>query len=126
MSKIKALIQDNPSITLGNQKWNGAAPIFNSIVELIIKFWYNKLFKLNNKLNFIIYIIETNKKISEAKVWVKKYLIADSLERIFLLSIIRGINDNKLISNPIHIPSQEEDEIEIIEPAINVDKNVNL
>lgn len=26
--KIKLLIQFNPSITLGNQKWNGATPLF--------------------------------------------------------------------------------------------------
>lgn len=32
--------------------------------------------------------------------------------------IIRGIKDNKLISNPIHILNQEEAEIEIIVPKI--------
>lgn len=40
----------------------------------------------------------------------------DSLEKIFLLSIIKGIKDNKLISNPIHIPIQEVEEIEIKVP----------
>lgn len=34
--KIKLFIQVNPSITLGNQKWKGAAPLFNKRVELII------------------------------------------------------------------------------------------
>lgn len=34
----KELFQDKPSIILGNQKWKGAAPNFNIIVELIIKF----------------------------------------------------------------------------------------
>lgn len=69
---------------------------------------------------FTIYIIEINKKIKEANAWVKKYLIADSLENKFLLSIMRGINDNKLISNPIHILSQDEEEITIIVPNIKV------
>lgn len=47
----------------------------------------------------------------EAKTWVKKYFNEDSVAIKFLLSIMRGINDNKLISKPIHIPIQEEDEI---------------
>jgi hypothetical protein len=33
--KIKPLNQSKPSMTPGNQKWNGAAPIFNSSVELV-------------------------------------------------------------------------------------------
>lgn len=51
-------------------------------------------------------------------VCTKKYLIADSEYKIFLLSIIKGINDNKLISSPIHIPSHDEEEIVIILPSI--------
>jgi hypothetical protein len=39
VNKINELIHESPSITLGNQKWKGAAPNFKSIVELIIKFW---------------------------------------------------------------------------------------
>lgn len=34
--KIKLFIQGIPSDTLGNQKWNGAVPIFNIIVDKII------------------------------------------------------------------------------------------
>lgn len=55
-----------------------------------------------------------------------KYLIADSEEKIFLLSIIKGIKDNKLISNPIHIPNHEEEEIVIIDPVINIIINKNF
>jgi hypothetical protein len=40
--------------------------------------------------------------------------------------IIKGINDNKLISNPIHAPNQEFEEIVINVPLINVIKNNNL
>lgn len=50
--KIKLFIHLNPSEILGNQKWKGAAPIFNNIMEEIkifnkLKFW-NK-FKFKNK-----------------------------------------------------------------------------
>jgi hypothetical protein len=75
---------------------------------------------------FIIYKIETNKKIKDANVCIRKYLIADSLDKIFLLSIIRGINDNKLISKPIHIPSQEDEEMAIKDPSIREDKKIIL
>lgn len=37
VSIIDAVIQFNPSITSGNQKWNGAAPIFVSNAVLMIK-----------------------------------------------------------------------------------------
>jgi hypothetical protein len=44
--KIKLLIQFNPSITLGNQKWKGATPLFNINEEekiiLINKFIFVK------------------------------------------------------------------------------------
>lgn len=53
-------------------------------------------------------------------------MIADSFENKFFLSIMRGINDNKLISRPIHIPSHEEEEIEIKVPKIKVEKKINL
>lgn len=65
-----------------------------------------------------------NKKIKEASVWVKKYLIADSEPIMFLLSIIKGIKDIKLISSPIHIPNQEEDEIVNRLPKIIIIKKI--
>lgn len=73
-----------------------------------------------------MYKMEINKKINEAKLCVRKYLIEDSLDSIFLLSDIKGINDNKLISNPTHIPNQEEEEIEIAVPVNKVIKKINL
>lgn len=52
--KIKLFNQDNPSTILGNQKWNGAAPIFINIDELII----NDIILLISKfLNMIIFIM---------------------------------------------------------------------
>ena len=67
-----------------------------------------------------------NNKTDEANAWVKKYFKDASVERRLLEFIIKGINDNKLISNPIQIPSQEVDEIKIKEPIIKVIKNNNL
>lgn len=46
-----------------------------------------------------------NKNTVEAIAWIKKYFIDDSLEYLLLFIFIIGINDNKLISNPIHVPS---------------------
>lgn len=42
VSKIRQFIHDRPSITSGNQKWKGAAPIFVKRAELKI----NKIFLL--------------------------------------------------------------------------------
>lgn len=74
----------------------------------------------------MMYIIITNKKMREAKTWIKKYLIEDSLEIKLLWSIIKGIKDIKLISSPIHIPIQEDEEIVIKVPVIKVVMNKNL
>lgn len=60
--------------------------------------------------------IIANKRIKEANVWVKKYFRVLSLEFKFLLSFIRGIKDNRLISNPIQALSQEFAEILIRVP----------
>lgn len=65
-----------------------------------------------------------NKKIKEAKAWTRKYLILDSVEVKLFVLIIKGIKDNKLSSKPIHIPIQEEEEIVIIVPEINVIKKI--
>lgn len=62
----------------------------------------------------------------EARVWVKKYLIEASEEYIFLYIENNGIIEIMLISRPIHIPSQEYEEIEIRVPIIIVKKNINL
>lgn len=52
--KIKLLYQSKLSITLGNQKWKGAAPILNISVIQIIKI--DKLI-----FNFIIKLLLINK-----------------------------------------------------------------
>lgn len=96
------------------------------MVELIIIFSFQKFKKLKKKLNLVIYKMAVKRKIKDAKAWIKKYLIADSVEIKLFVSIIRGIKDNKLISNPIHIPIQEEEEIAIKDPVISVVIKINL
>lgn len=113
-----------PSITLGNQKWKGAVPLFISIVEqiniIILSLGSVSKFKGINKTTI------PNKKIEEANAWVKKYFKEDSEENKFFDLIIRGIKDNKLISRPIHILNQENEEIVIKVPVI-IDKiKINL
>lgn len=51
-----------------------------------------------------------------------KYFSEASLEKIFFLLFIRGIIDNRLISNPIHIPMVEYEEIVMRVPRIIVKK----
>jgi len=107
VNKIRLLIQSIPSIISGNQKWKGAAPIFNNNDELIIisiNILISKI-SLIKLFNIIIIKIE-NKKIVEANAWIKKYLIEDSVEYELFFFFNRGINDNKLISKPIQVPIQ--------------------
>lgn len=83
----------------------------------------NKLnLKFTNKYSKII----ENKKMAEARAWVKKYFKEDSEENKFFDLIIKGIKDNKLISNPIQILNHEADETAIRVPIIIKIKNKNL
>lgn len=59
-----------------------------------------------------------NKKLMEARAWVKKYFKEPSEVSKLLELEIRGINLNKLISMPIQHPNHELDEM-----AIKVLKN---
>lgn len=78
--------------------------------------------KFTNKYNKII----ENKKIAEAKAWVRKYFKEDSEENKFFDLIIKGIKDNKLISKPIQILNQDVEETAIRVPIIINIKNKNL
>lgn len=76
-------------------------------------------------MNERIIIIE-NSKIVEAKAWVIKYFREASEEYMFLVFDIKGIIERRLISSPIHILSQEYDEIEIKVPIIKKFRKIIL
>lgn len=110
----KQFIQSNPSITSGNQKWNGAIPIFVKSLEFIVSISVDCIVMLASIfILFIIKIID-RRIIVDAIAWTIKYLIDDSDVRIFFWLCIKGIIESRLISSPNHIPSHEYDEIEII------------
>lgn len=79
VKRINEFIQFNPSITSGNQKWKGAAPILIINAEFIIII--NELFTrgISNSSFNIIRSIAINK-IIEANACVIKYFIDDSAE----------------------------------------------
>lgn len=72
MSKIKHENQFNPSIMEGNQMWNGIklSLINNGIINIKLLF--------NIKNNDLL-IRKINNKI-DAKAWIKKYFMVDSIE----------------------------------------------
>lgn len=70
-------------------------------------------------------MIIANNKTADAIAWVKKYLREASVD-IKLLSLIRGIKDNKLISKPIQALNQELDDTVINVPTIKIKKNMIL
>ena len=56
----------------------------------------------------------------EAKAWIRKYFIVDSIEYIFVFKLNIGIIENRFNSKPIHIVSQLDEEIVIIVLKINI------
>lgn len=58
---------------------------------------------------------QNTKNVHEAMAWIRKYFKEDSLDKIFFLLVIKGINDSIFISKPIQVPSQFEEEIEIVD-----------
>ena len=70
-NKIKQLVQFIPSTTSGNQKWNGAIPIFIKRAELKLNIIEFSMFFIKKKF-FDSKIIEI-RRIKEAKACDKKY-----------------------------------------------------
>jgi len=103
----KQFIQLSPSITSGNQKWNGAIPIFVSRAEFIVRIVRLLISKFIGMFFLIIITIIEARIIVDAIACTIKYLIDDSVDKIFFWFCIKGIIDKRLISNPSHIPSQE-------------------
>lgn len=87
----------------------------------------DQLIRVNSFILFkIINMMILNKNDVDANAWTRKYFIADSEEYKFFGLEIRGTKLIKLISNPIHVPSQEDDEIDTHVPEINVVKKIIL
>jgi hypothetical protein len=137
VNRISALFQLNPSITSGNQKWNGAAPnliisaefsisINVEFIRGLINSFVNLFLFLIYLLFLIIYIITDINRIRDAIACVIKYFIDASVEKTFFFSEKIGITDNRLISSPIHILNQEYDETEISVPDTMEVMNINL
>lgn len=70
--------------------------------------------------------ITANSKVAEAKACVKKYFNDASVVIIFLVLVIRGIKERRLISNPIQAPNQELAEIVINDPLRRDIRNKSL
>lgn len=117
------MIQFKPSITIGNQKWKGAIPIFiikdDAKIILIFEFKFKIIFHSIRKENKII----ENNKILDAIACVRKYFREASEENKLFSFIVRGIKDNKLISNPIQTLNHEEELTLINVPRNSVNKN---
>ena len=71
------------------------------------------------------FIPSLNSSVAEASTCTMKYFSEASVLYIFLTLDIRGINDIRLISNPIHAPSHELDETDTnIPPTRVVSKSI--
>lgn len=70
-------------------------------------------------------MIESNNKI-DAKDWIIKYKIDDSIVKDALLDKIKEIKEIKLISKPIQILNQELEEITSNDLKITIIKKINL
>jgi hypothetical protein len=64
-----------------------------------------------------------NSKVAEASTCTMKYFNEASVLYIFLTFDIRGMNDIKLISSPIHAPSHEFEDTDTNIPLIKVISN---
>jgi hypothetical protein len=109
----------SPSITPGNHQWRGAAPLLSRRgVQMIIGVY--GLFSNVNKSSVSVFITTMNSSVAEASTCTMKYFSEASVLYIFLTLDIRGINDIRLISNPIHAPSHELDEMDTNIPPTRV------
>jgi hypothetical protein len=109
----------NPSITPGNHQWRGAAPLFNRRgVQMIIDVY---VFLSNvNRSSVSVFITTMNSSVAEARTCTIKYFSEASVLYMFLTLDIRGINDIRLISRPIHAPNHELEETDTNIPPTKV------
>jgi hypothetical protein len=60
-----------------------------------------------NKSSVSVFLTTINSSVAEASTYTIKYFNEASVLYMFLTLDIKGINDIRLISNPIHAPSHE-------------------
>lgn len=104
VNKINKTAHLKDSTILGTQAWKGAAP---NLIKIATK---NK--KLTKSLKPFSKGDNTKlkRKITEAKAWVKKYLIEESLKPLELFKSKRGIKARVLTSRPTQHKIKEEEE----------------
>ena len=82
------------------------------------------LFSNVNRSSVSVFITTMNSSVAEASTCTMKYFSEASVLYMFLTLDIKGINEIRLISNPIHAPSHELDDTDTsIPPTRAVSKS---
>ena len=79
-----------------------------------------------NKSSVSVFITTINRSVAEASTCTMKYLSEASVLYIFLTLGIKGINDIRLISSPIHAPSHELEDTDTNIPHTKVVKRSKI
>lgn len=119
----KHLNQFIPSIIIINHVWKGAAPSLIKRGIIKSKFCKNKKLKLEKRIYVNLFSRQNMMNIAEADACTKKYFKADSLERMFFCSTMKGIKESIFNSRPIQAPNQLDEEIDKIDLVIIITKN---
>lgn len=96
-----------PCVTSGSQKWNGAAAIFiirASVINVVVVWFVISV--ISHWVVSMAFIVAANIMVMEAKVCVRKYFVAASVDRGWCGFEIIGIIDNVLISRHTHVITQ--------------------
>lgn len=126
VSIMNRILQDICLAILGTQKCKGAPPNFNTRDKII------------RRLNILLVNIEYQERVLlymsteviisrlDLILWIMKYFMEASASSVLPLIFMRGRKPIKLISRPIHIVNQWEDERENRVPAIMIEINKKL
>lgn len=104
VSKTNKIPQVKGSTILGTQAWKGAAPslINRATRNNSLETWPSRLKRGE--------ITKLNRRATEARAWVRKYLIETSLSPLEFLLNRRGTKARVLISNPTQHKTKEDEE----------------
>lgn len=122
VSRIRPGNRGMPWVVSGTQKWKGERPSFIArarvriveavgLVILVVVHWLE-----SSRL-----VITASISSMDAVVWVRKYLVAASVERGWWVFVSIGMTASMFISKPIHTISQCELVITMVVPKIIVD-----